>query len=96
MATATLSEKVHDAAENIRERLEDFDPEELLSVAEETARDLRRKVPIGDLRGRAAECIKGQPLQAVAVAFMGGLLIGALVRGLTRASGVQTGDSLVS
>lgn len=94
MATATLSEKVHDAAEHIREKLEDFDPEELLSVAEETARDLRRKVP--DLRGRAAECIKGQPLQAVAVAFIGGLLIGALVRGLARTSGVQTGDSLVS
>jgi ElaB/YqjD/DUF883 family membrane-anchored ribosome-binding protein len=87
---------VQDAVENIRETLDEFDPEELLSVAEETAHELRRKVPVEDLRGRAAECIKGQPLQAVGVAFIGGLLVGALVARLAAAPVPRTGDSLVS
>jgi ElaB/YqjD/DUF883 family membrane-anchored ribosome-binding protein len=96
MATATFSETVQGVAEDIREKIEDFDPEELLSVAEETARKLRSKMPVEELRGRAAECIKGQPFTAVSVAFVGGLLLGAVVGRLAGAPTARTGDSLVS
>ena len=95
MATATLSQKVQDAVENIRETLDEFDPEELLSVAEETAREFRSKVPVENLTGRAIDCIKAYPLQAVGVAFVGGLLMTAILGWLT-APAAQTGDSLVS
>lgn len=96
MATATLSETVHGVAQDIREKIEDFDPKELLSVAEETARTLRRKMPLEELRVKAADCIKGQPLQAVGVALIGGLVIGAVVGRLLSAARAGTGDSLVS
>jgi len=96
VATATLSETLHGVTEDIREKIEAFDPEELLSVAEETARTLRRKMPVEELRVKAADCIKGQPLQAVGVAFVGGLVIGAVVGRLLSAPRTGTGDSLVS
>lgn len=96
MASATLSETVHGLTEDIRQKMEAFDPEELLSVAEETARTVRRQMPVEELRDKASDCIKGQPLKAVSVAFIGGLLIGAVVGRLLSAPRATTGDSLVS
>jgi hypothetical protein len=95
MATATLTEKVQDVAERFRERVEDFDPEELLSVAEETARKLRQQVPVQNLRAKAIDRVKGRPFAALGFAFVAGALLGVVV-GRLAAPCARTGDTLVS
>jgi hypothetical protein len=96
MATATLTEKLQDVAATVREKVEDFDPEELLSVAEETARKLRDQAPVNELKARALDRIKQRPFAALGVAFVAGAALGAVAGRMCAVACQKTGDSMVS